>query len=185
MKGVWLNQNDSAAAVGKTVPTFGKFKPTLKQRKTKSNRTEFFIPSAMMTSKMQKYYYDEMIEYDDEAQEVENVLGDVTEGIEALPSNSEELNAARLENLKARTAFINEKLDARKTELFSEWSEKFFDIFSNAFAKFKNDLISLHLTEEQLDTLTEKLELALKSMNDGITQINADWMKEEEKEENN
>lgn len=136
----------------------------------------------MMTPKMQKAYRDQLIEYDDEAQEVENVLGDVTEGIEALPSNSEELNAARLENLKARTAFINEKLDARKTELFSEWSEKFFDIFSNAFAKFKNDLISLHLTEEQLDTLTEKLELALKSMNDGITQINADWMKENETE---
>ena len=59
-------------------------------------------------------------------------------------------------------------------------SKKFFEIFSNAFAKFKNDLISLHLNEDQLSILNEKLESALRSMDDGITQINSEWMNEGE-----
>lgn len=173
--------------MGKTVPTFARFKPTFKSRKTRGDtkvpRTEYFIPYQMMTLKMQKAYKDQLIDFDEDAQEVENILGDVTEGVDLLPSSNSELTEARLDNLKARTALINEKLEQRKTELFSEWSEKFFDVFANAFARFKNSLVELHLSEEQLNTLTDNLENALKSMNDGIEQINAEWMNEEEEKE--
>lgn len=162
--------------------TFSKFKPTLKQRPSKREKgrakIEYFIPYQMMTPKMQKAYRDQLVEYDEDAQEVEDVIGDVTDGIDLLPNTSAELTAAKLENLKARTSLINEKLEQRKTELFSEWSEKFFDVFANAFARFKNSLVELHLSEEQLNTLTDNLETALKSMNDGIEQINAEWMNE-------
>ena len=103
--------------MGKTVPTFAKYKPTFKSRKTRGDtkvpRTEYFIPYQMMTLKMQKAYKDQLIEFDDEAQEVEDVIGDVTEGIELLPNSSAELTEARLDNLKARTALINEKLEQK------------------------------------------------------------------------
>ena len=180
MRGVWLNQNSSAAAMGKTVPTFAKFKPSLKQRDTKGNRLEFFIPKTLMTLKMQKYYKDEMVDYDADAVEVENILGDISDQENSTNSTNDELTAARLENLKARTLLINEKLESRKSELFSEWSEKFFEIFSNSFAKFKNEIIALHLTEEQLKVLTDKLENALLSMQDGLLQINSEFIDEQE-----
>ena len=170
----------------KGLATFSKFKPTLKQRPSRREKgrakVEYFIPYQMMTPKMQKAYRDQLIEYDEGAQEVEEIIGDVTDGYDLLPNTSAELTEAKLANIKARTALINEKLDARKQDLFNEWSEKFFDIFSNAFARFKNTLIELHLNEEQLKTLTDNLETALKSMNDGVEQINAEWMNEQDEE---
>ena len=72
------------------------------------------------------------------------------------------------------------KLEARKQELFSEWSERFFEVFSSSFGKFKNDLISLHLDEELLSVLNAKLDNALKSMEDCLIQINSEWMNDEE-----
>lgn len=183
LRGLYLNQQDAATAMGITTPTFSKYRVTLKQRSVKRGRVEYFLPEKMMTAKYRKYYADVMQELDDDAEEVESILGDVSDTADILASSpSNELTEAKLDNLKARTALINEKLEQRKSELFSEWSEKFFEVFSNAFAKFKNDLISLHLTEEQLDNLTEKLELALKSMDDGITQINTEWMNSEAEE---
>lgn len=181
MKGSWLTMTDAAVAMGKTPPQFAKYKDVLKTR-PKGKRVEYFLPEKMMTAKYKKYYADVMTEYDEGAQEVEEIIGDVTDGIDLLPNTSAELTEAKLANIKARTALINEKLDARKQDLFNEWSEKFFDIFSNAFARFKNTLIELHLNEDQLKTLTDNLETALKSMNDGVEQINAEWMNEQDEE---
>ena len=184
LRGLYLNQQDAATAMGITTPTFSKYRVTLKQRSVKRGRVEYFLPEKMMTAKYRKYYADVMQELDDDAEEVESILGDVSDTADILTSSpSNELTEAKLDNLKARTALINEKLEQRKTELFSEWSEKFFEVFSNAFARFKNSLVELHLSEEQLSTLTDNLENALKSMNDGIEQINAEWMNEQNEED--
>ena len=91
----------------------------------------------------------------------------------------EELKTARLDKMRAETALLNEKLAARKEELFSEWSERFFSVFSESFAKFKNALIDIHLDEEQLSLLNEKLDTALKSMGDKLAEINTEWLAED------
>ena len=176
MLGAWLNQNSSAAAVGKTIAKFALLKPSLKTRRLK-NRTEYFIPASMMSDKMRDYHSDEMTEVDEMSEQVEDILGDVTQP--EINFATDELKSAQLENLKARTALINEKLDSRKNELFSEWSERFFEIFSASFSKFKNALIDLHLDEGQLAVLTEKLNDALSSMKDGLITINNEWMNED------
>ena len=181
MKGVFLSQNDAAAAIGKTVQTFAKFKPSLKQRQNKYKRTEFFIPLQMMTAKMQRAYKDELIEYDAEAQEVENVLGDLTEGIDVFPSNSNELNEARLANIRARTAVLEEKLEQHKQELWNEWNEAVFNEFSESFARVKNALISMHLSEEQLNYLNEEISNALKNLE---LRLDSMWSKFKNGEDN-
>ena len=109
-------------------------------------------------------YADKFIAFDDEAQQVEEVLGDITDN----PSSFDELTAARLDNLKARTSLINQKLEEQKERLWAEWNAEFFEVFTEAFAKYKNDLISLHLSEEQLNVLNEKLDGALKIMQDKL-----------------
>ena len=131
-----------------------------------------------MTDIAKKSYEKQMCMLDDEADQVEEMLGDIT-----YTDQGSELVAARLDNLKARTALINEKLTQRKTELFSEWSERFFSIFSDSFAKFKNTWIDLHLTEEQLSLLNERLEIALKSMEDKLAEINTEWLNEDDNDE--
>lgn len=128
-------------------------------------RKKYFVTEGLMPKQSKNAYEDRFVELDDEATQVENILGDIsaTSGL-----NADELNAARLDNLKARTKLIEEKLDNRKQELWAEWNEAFFEAFAEAFAKFKNDLISLHLGEDQLSILTEKLENALKIMHDKL-----------------
>lgn len=180
-------QNDACAAMGKTIPTFAQFKPSLKQRPIKREgsraKTEYFIPYQMMTLKMQKAYKDQLVEYDDDAKQVEEILGDVTDGIEVLPTTSAELNEARLNNIRARTAMLEEKLEAHKTELWAQWNEEVFEEFSEAFAKVKNTLISLHLNEEQINLLNDGINDSLKSLKDRLDSMLAKFKNSEEDDE--
>ena len=164
--------------------TFSKFKPTLKQRPSRREKgrakIEYFIPYQMMTPKMQKAYRDQLVEYDEDAQEVEDVIGDVTDGIDLLPNTSAELTEAKLQNIRARTAVLEEKLEAHKKEMFADWSEKFFEVFTDCFAKLKNAFISLHLNEEQITILNDTLEMSLKNMDAKLSQIWNEFDKNEE-----
>lgn len=101
-------------------------------------------------------------------------------GAEFAATTEDKLLEARLENVKARTAMLGEKLERRKTELFNEWSQAFYAAFCEAFSKFKNELVALHLSEDQLKTLHEKLELALQSLQDKLDFLEQDYGKEEE-----
>lgn len=78
---------------------------------------------------------------------------------------------------------FGEKLERRKTELFNEWSEAFFTAFSEAFSKFKNELISLQLSEEQLTTLQDKLDFALKSLSDKLAFLEADYVADDKEDD--
>ena len=66
---------------------------------------------------------------------------------------------------------MSQKITAKKEQLFNEWSERFFTVFSKNFAKFKNSLIELHLTKEQMEKLNENLEFALKNMEESLDEI--------------
>ena len=173
MKGSWLTMTDAAVAMGKTPPQFAKYKDVLKTR-PKGKRVEYFLPEKMMTAKYKKYYADVMTEFDDEAQDVEEVIGDVTDGIEMLPNNSSEMLEAKLANIKARTALIEQKLEEQKQNIWNEWNAEFFETFAEAFAKLKNELISMHLNEEQINALNEKLDNAITLMKD---KLDAMWNK--------
>ena len=109
-----------------------------------------------------------------EAQDVEEVIGDVTDGIEMLPNNSSEMLEAKLANIKARTALIEQKLEEQKQNIWNEWNAEFFETFAEAFAKLKNELISMHLNEEQINALNEKLDNAITLMKD---KLDAMWNK--------
>ena len=87
---------------------------------------------------------------------------------------NDELNAARLDNLKARTALIEQKLEEQKQAIWTEWNEAVFGEFTEAFARVKNVLISLHLNEQQLSTLNEGIDDALRSLSD---RLDAMWSK--------
>lgn len=142
------------------------------------SRKKFFLPKEEMPEDSASAYDNQFAELDADAEQVEDILGDISGG-----GISDELTAARLDNLKMRTAVLQQKLDEQKQEIWSEWNEKFFNIFAESFGKFKNDLISLHLGEEQLNILNDKLDSALKIMKDKLDTMWLRYKNEEEEQE--
>lgn len=182
MRGIWLTKNECLPIFQ---VTSNKFDQTLGQSckcKFVKHRKMFFIKESMMPKHFKKIYADKMVELDDDGQTVEEILGDIT-ALSPSGSNNDEMNAARLDNIKARTKLIEEKLADRKQELWAEWSEAFFTVFTEAFAKFKNELISLHLNESQISTLNDKLEGALSVMQDKLDAMWINFKEDENVEE--
>lgn len=111
---------------------------------------------------------------------INDILGDIAGNNNGLPIDPEnvDLNEARRQEIIMRTKYLSQKIEKKKLELFEEWSEKFFTIFSKNFAKFKNTLIDLHLEEKQLKKLTENLNFALENMEEGLNEILQEHMDE-------
>lgn len=113
---------------------------------------------------------------------INDILGDIAGNNNSLPIDPEnvDLNEARRKEIIVRTKYLEQKIEKKKNELFEEWSERFFQIFSKNFAKFKNTLIDLHLEEKQLQKMNENLDLALENMEIGLTEILKEYMNDEE-----
>ena len=135
------------------------------------SRKKYFVTEAILPKASRDAYYEQLIEVDDEAEQVEDVLGDISDTAGLV---TDDLNAAKLDNLRMRTAVLQQKLEEQKQVIWSEWNEAVFDEFSEAFSKVKNTLISLHLSEEQLESLNEGIDSALKNLAD---RLDAMWSK--------
>ena len=178
-----MTKNEAAQAVGEPWHKFNKHLLDYRS-KAEGKSLRYFIPFEQLTPQAQTNLSSRVEELpsDDVADIVEGILGDVT-GQTFAATVEDQLQEARLANVKARTAMLGEKLERRKTELFSEWSQAFFEAFTEAFTKFKNELIALQLTEEQLSTLQEKLSLALQSLKDKLDFLEQDYAKDDKEED--
>ena len=111
---------------------------------------------------------------------INDILGDITGSTNIQNGDMLDLNEARRQEIIVRTKYLEQKIDKKKNELFEEWSERFFQIFSKNFAKFKNTLIDLHLEEKQLKKLNENLDLALSNLEEGLNEILNNYVNNEE-----
>ena len=151
------------------------FKPHLKVQGENRKRT-YFIPLSMMRPEYQKQYEDKIIEVADDPNVNEvltelNVAGDFDNSLNTL-----DIQEARRQKIIKETEYLSQKITAKKEQLFNEWSERFFTVFSKNFAKFKNSLIELHLTKEQMEKLNENLEFALKNMEESLDEIENEYL---------
>ena len=187
-KGIWLTQSKGQTATGITMGLFrAKILPQLVSRPVPGKKKlEYFVTEDLLTEVYKKSHKDELLEVDDEDINDENVvngiLGDIagnTNGLQMDPENVD-LNEARRQEIIVRTKYLEQKIEKRKLELFEEWSEKFYMLFSKNFAKFKNTLIDLHLEEKQLKTLNENLEFALTNLEEGLNEILNDYVNEDD-----
>ena len=129
-----------------------------------------------MRPEYQKQYEDKIIEItgDPEVDDVLtdlNIAGDFDNSLSNL-----DLQEARRQKIIKETEYLSQKITAKKEQLFSEWSERFFMVFAKNFAKFKNSLIELHLTQEQMEKLNENLEFALKNMEESLDEIENEYL---------
>lgn len=68
---------------------------------------------------------------------------------------SNELLKARIKKLEKETEFQEQKLDSIKQNVLIDFTDLIIIAYSDAYAKFKNDLIALRLNEQQLKTLQD------------------------------
>lgn len=130
----------------------------------------------MMRPEYQKQYEDKIVDFtgNDDVDEVLtdlNITGDFDNSLSNL-----DIQEARRQKIIKETEYLSQKIAAKKEQLFADWSERFFIVFSKNFAKFKNCLIELHLTKEQMEKLNENLEFALKNMEESLNEIENDYI---------
>ena len=146
----------------------------------------YFVTEEYLSDIYKKNHADELIELDEEDISDENMINDILGDIARSANNVQidpenvDLNEARRKEIIVRTKYLEQKIEKKKNELFEEWSERFFQIFSKNFAKFKNTLIDLHLEEKQLKKLNENLEFALTNLEEGLNEILNDYVNEED-----
>ena len=186
-KGIWLTQAKGQTATGITMGLFrAKILPQLVSRPVPGKKKlEYFVTEDLLTEVYKKSHKDELIELDDEDESddiVNDILGDIAgnNSVAQMDPENADLNEARRQEIIMRTKYLSQKIEKRKLELFEEWSEKFFMIFSKNFAKFKNTLIDLHLEEKQLKKLNENLDFALSNLEEGLNEILNEYMNEDD-----
>ena len=185
-RGKWLTQAQAQLATGKPMSLFrAKVMPKLKMKNIPGKKKPlYFLTEEYFSEVYKKNNTEDLIELDEEDVNDENmindILGDITGSTNIQNGDMLDLNEARRQEILVRTKYLEQKIDKKKNELFSEWSERFFMIFSKNFAKFKNTLIDLHLDEKQLNKLNENLDLALVNLEEGLNEILNEYVNDEE-----
>ena len=162
-----------------------KTRPVPGKKKPEYFLTEEFLPAVYKKNHKHEFTEEEIEELENESDDIVNdILGDITgsaNNVQIDPDNID-LNEARRQEVIMRTKYLSQKIEKKKLELFEEWSEKFFLIFSKNFGKFKNTLIDLRLDEKQLKKLNENLEFALENMEEGLSDILTNYVNDDEDE---
>ena len=179
-RGYWLSRSDGLFATQKKPWQFDKMSMTLPRRGKNNHTKQFFVPEFECTEQFRAKNIPCQEQLDS------NVLDELVQNVDFnSDQQNEELNKAlkraRLDKTQAETKLVGEKLDQRKKQLFAEWSQKFFDQFSNHFGKLRNVLVELHLNEEQVAKFNQCLDNCINNL-----QLNLDNIWEEfnqEKEE--
>lgn len=146
-----------------------------------------------MTGKKKLYLipYDEMIPAKQQQYKFNVIDDEMDANIDQLVAmtdftNSREqldIQEVRKRKIIKQTEYLDQKIIAKKEQLFAEWSEKFFIVFSRSFAKFKNDLIDLHLNDIQVKKLNENLQYAIDNLEQSLSEIKDNFINEEDTEQ--
>ena len=183
MKGFWLDRSTGIYATQRSPYQFDKLANTLNRKGTNSKNRQFFIPEMYCTEdwKMKNIPVEEDIDSDALDELVANVDFNNSTDQETDELNKA-LKRARLDKTLADTKLVEDKLSQRKKLLFAEWSQKFFDQFSNHFGKLRNCLVQLHLNEQQVAKFNETLDNCINNLQLSLDNIWEDVNREEKEE---
>lgn len=174
-KGIWLGQSSAAAAMGCSVSKFSSSYKTKLKFKVDNGRKLYFVPLEYIRPEYKSTYQEKIIEVagdeaiDDLLTEL-NIAADFDNTLSTV-----DIQEARRQKIIRETEYLEQKIKTQKEVLFSDWSERFFIVFSHEFRKFKNALIDLHLPEEKMKILQTSLQSALNSLQNNLELISKDY----------
>ena len=180
-RGYWLHRADGIFATQKKSWDFDKFAMTLPRRGSTTKNRQYFVPQFQCSEdfRAKNLPVEEDLDSDTLDQLIANVDFTTDNENDAL---NRELKQARKDKILQQTKLIGQKLQQRKKLLFSEWSQRFFDSFSNHFGKLKNALVEMHLNQQQVKTFNQTLQKCLQNMQLDLNSIQNDFMQEKEDE---
>ena len=176
-KGYWLTRSQAIFATQKTPYQFDRLAHSLNRRGKNSHVRQFFVPEWQVTQQ----YKSKNIPCDEQLSS--EVLDQLAANVDFTADDDDlsmQLKQARLQKIKTDTKLINEKLDERKKLLFNEWSQSFFQSFSDHFGKLRNCLVEMHLNEEQIKIFNETLEKCLQNMSLDLNKLYTEFKEEGE-----
>ena len=164
MTGVWTTRSNAFYYTGLNGYQLDKLLQKCR-RKGEGKKKQWFVPAQYLTEQSKQ---DLILTEENEDQFLDQLAGSVDfnedEDDPQLAELNKQLKKARKDKIQKQTAFLQERLQRRKVELFNQWKEQFFECFADSFGRFKNELINLHLNEEQIATLNQSLDSCLKNM---------------------
>ena len=170
MKGYWLTRNNVIFATGKSPYTVEKLIGVC-QRRGSGKKKQYFIPSYQCTEDFQSKNIPVVVGYEQKDQILSQLAGNVDFNQQGDDSLNNKLKQARLQKITKQTRLLEQKLDLRKKQLFSQWSENFFNVFADQFGKLRNCLINMHLNEEQVKVFNETLDHCINNLELHLTDV--------------
>ena len=164
MSGVWTSRSNAFYYTGLTSYQLDKLLQKCK-RKGQGKKKQWFVPAQYLTEQAKS---DLILTEDQSDQILDQLAGNVDfnsdEDDPQLAELNKQLKKARKDKIQKQTAFLQERLQRRKVQLFNQWKQGFFECFADSFGRFKNELINLHLNQEQIAILNQSLDSCLKNM---------------------
>ena len=164
MSGVWTSRSNAFYYTGLTSYQLDKLLQKCK-RKGQGKKKQWFVPAQYLTEQAKN---DLILTEDQSDQILDQLAGNVDfnsdEDDPQLAELNKQLKKARKDKIQKQTAFLQERLQRRKVQLFNQWKQGFFECFADSFGRFKNELINLHLNQEQIAILNQSLDSCLKNM---------------------
>ena len=169
-KGCWLRRNDAFQATGLNAYQLDKLLRSCKRKMQRKSKF-FFIEEDDLT---EDYKLDCILVDDDQP---DQILTQIADNVDfnaddiQMQSINLDLKKARKEKIIRQTKLIQQRLGERKRQLYYDWSQRFFECFSDHFGRLKNNIVELHLNEEQVTKFNQILDTCLKNMELNLNQI--------------
>lgn len=182
MKGIWSSRSDLFFYTGLSSYQLDKLLQKCKRR-GQGKKKEWFVPAEYLTPQAQE----EMLLAEDQNDQILDQLesnvdfnGQSVEYLDQTQNINLDLKKARKEKVLSETKLINQRLNQRRREQFADWSQNFFQVFSDSFGKLKNCLVAMHLTEQQISVFNETLDSCLNNLQLNLDKIWNEYNKEDE-----
>ena len=184
-KGYWLRRSNCIRATGKTPAQWNTIESTFVFRMNKKTR-QFFVPQSYCTQQFKQMNIP--VEYKAPVRDEQDILDQLQNNVDftdqtQLQNLNVQLKKARKDKILKQTKLIGQRLLQRKRELFYQWSEKFFIAFANHFGKLKNNIVQLHLNEEQVNKFNQILDSCLNNLQCNLDEIYNQFKEQKQEKE--
>lgn len=181
MTGCWTTRSNAFYYTGLNGYQLDKLLQKCK-RKGEGKKKVWFVPAQYLTEQAKQ---DLILSQEENDQILDQLATNVDfnqQDDPELKQLNKEYKKAKIAKTKKDTQVQQQRLERRKLELFNEWTQNFYQVFADSFGPLKNNLISLHLNQEQIKTFNECLDNCIQNMELKLNQI---WNEFTNKEQEN
>lgn len=181
MQGVWSTRSNLFYYTGLNGYQLDKLLQKCK-RKGEGKKKQWFVPAQHLTQQARQ---DLILTEENEDQFLDELASNVdfdSDDDPELKQLNKEYKKAKIAKTKKDTQVQQQRLERRKLELYNQWSERFFEVFADSFGPLKNNLIALHLNQQQIQSFNKSLDNCIQNMELKLNQIWNEFTRKEDEQ---